>query len=309
MNPRPPATPTTSTRTVRHPGGRVRAGRASLAWVGIGLAAAALATRLSGVRPADPLPGSAGPGEAPEAGLIVSSTSRSHQVDLPTPGLPGLSATTVPIRLPPVPAAPAATEPGETGESGDLAVDGEEAESGEGTLAERAAAFSESDPEAGLAWAGRLSTPEEREMAWENLAWGCAGRNRKVALEALEQLPPSESRWRLAAHLASQWAVEHFDDAERWAGSRSNPFERDAALAAVAIGAAEIQPVRAATLVARDLPAGPARDHAVVAVVQRWVQSDPAGAERWVAAFADRPLQAAARAAILATVPPAAQAP
>ena len=312
MSPRLPAAQTVTARVARRLDGVARGVHLRIRWIAGGALVVALIVQLSGGRPAGPNQEPGVPAETPE---ILGIRPGASGVNLPGPGgtLGPRMARRFIMAGPEEESSAGLSGEGDDGPEpaalGEAQEDDAPGETPEDTPAELAAAFADSDPEAGLAWAGLLPTLEEREMAWENLAWGCAGRNRAVTIEALEQLPPGEPRWRLAAHIASQWAVEHLDDAERWAGSRSNPFERDAALAAVAIGVAEVQPVRAATLVARDLPAGPARDHAVVAVVQRWVQSDPAGAEGWVAAFTDRPLRAAARAAILGTVPPEAQAP
>lgn len=310
MNPPPSVLPAAPGRIARSPGGPARALRPFLPWIGV--AAVTLAAVFHDWRAAKSPPAALAPpdlpGETPGLASADRAAATPRQVEITKPvgsrggvAAGGQSADNGRWDA----AAPVAEEMAETAGDGHGAAEADEEE----TPAQQAAAWAESDPAAGLAWAGRLPTEEERQSAYENLAWACAGRDREVAVEALEQLPADEARWRLAAHVASQWAAEQADDAERWADARPNPFERDAALSAVAIAVAEAQPERAATLVARKLPGGPGRDHAVVAVVQRWAQTDRAGAERWVAAFGDRPLQAVARAAIQSVAPAADQAP
>ncbi|MFM7100415.1 MAG: hypothetical protein ACKO3N_04530, partial [Verrucomicrobiota bacterium] len=301
-------------RIARPAGGWSRALRPFLPWIGVaGVTLAAVLHARHGRKPRpaafDP---SDGPGETWGLAPAEPALAQPLQLAIAKPGGPGVDVATGKRGAgtglwtgPGDAVAPVAEEMAEMAGDGHDAGEADEEE----TPAQQAASFAESDPAAGLAWAGRLPTDDERQAAFENLAWACAGRNREVAVEALEQLPADEARWRLAAHVASQWAAAQADDAERWADARPNPFERDAALSAVAIAVAEAQPMRAATLVARKLPAGPGRDHAVVAVVQRWAQTDRAGAERWVSAFGDRPLQAVAWAAIQSVAPPADQAP
>lgn len=171
-------------------------------------------------------------------------------------------------------------------------------------MTDKAASFAESDSRGGLEWARQLPVRQQREAALESLAWACSTTDLAVAVEALEQLPPGVGRSRLVAHVVGEWAVTAPDDAQLWAENRPDAAERTEALAAVAVAIAEAYPHRAATIVADKIQAGAVQDRAVVAVIQRWMQSDRKAAEQWVAQFSNIPLKTAAMAAIRGSIPP-----
>ena len=171
-------------------------------------------------------------------------------------------------------------------------------------ITDKAVSFAESNPRGGLQWAAQLPVRKQRDAALESLAWACSTTDLAVSIEALEQLPPGEGRSRLVPHVVGEWAVTAPDDAQSWAENRPDATERTEALAAFAVAAAETYPLRAATIVAEKIQSGAVQDRAVVAVIQRWMQSDRNAAEEWVAQFPDGPLKSAATAAIRRTIPP-----
>lgn len=171
-------------------------------------------------------------------------------------------------------------------------------------MTDKAAAFAEHDPVGGLAWATNLTSPAQRDYALESLAWACTTTHLGVSVEALEQLPPGAARSRLVAQVAGQWAARNPDDAQSWAENRPDAAESAVALEAFAIAIAEAYPVRAATIVVDQMEAGSAQDRTVVAVIQRWVQTDRNAATQWISQFPNSPLKAAAVAVITRTIPP-----
>lgn len=172
------------------------------------------------------------------------------------------------------------------------------------SLAEQAASFASSDPSAGITWAKTLPDSKQRNTAFEALAWACAADYPGVSVEALEQLPASDAKSRLAAHVVGQWAVKDIEGAQAWAEGRTDAAERTETLAAFAVAIAELYPARAAALVAEKMQPGAAQDRAVIAVIQRWVQSDRRAAEQWVADFPNSPLKATAAAVINRNIAP-----
>ena len=54
---------------------------------------------------------------------------------------------------------------------------------------------------------------------------------------------------------------------------------------------AQVDPVAAARLVVSDIPAGRARDEAVISVVHQWALKDARSALRWVQSFPDEALR------------------
>jgi hypothetical protein len=69
----------------------------------------------------------------------------------------------------------------------------------------------------------------------------------------------------------------------------------------VAIGMATDSPAAAAQLVAEEMAAGSEQDRAVIAIVQRWVKSDPMAAAAWVERFPQTPMRGAAVEALVGT--------
>lgn len=113
-----------------------------------------------------------------------------------------------------------------------------------------------------------------------------AARTRPLdVLKALGRMQPSPERDAGLVHAVCQWADIEPAEALNWV--RENPpgelREKLAAAATTAI--AEHDPIAAADFVATEMNDGVARNHAAVAVIQRWAQTDPTGARQWVEQF------------------------
>lgn len=93
---------------------------------------------------------------------------------------------------------------------------------------------------------------------------------------------------------ASEWAATDPESAVAWAHQIADPTLRDSVLAGVAAAWGDADPVAAATLAAKGLPPGRQQADAVIAIVQRWAQTDPQAAAQWVAEFPESTLRATA---------------
>lgn len=95
----------------------------------------------------------------------------------------------------------------------------------------------------------------------------------------------------LAASLMTQWAAKDFARAYEWTKSQETGAWRDDMLARLSYVRAQVDPVAAARLVVSDIPAGRARDEAVISVVHQWALRDARSAMRWVQSFPDEELR------------------
>ncbi|MCW1921049.1 hypothetical protein OKA05_00690 [Luteolibacter arcticus] len=134
--------------------------------------------------------------------------------------------------------------------------------------------------------AGKESDPAAREKAVAAVAWDAIDVDRELAQQAFAALAPGgEEARRLIAHFAMRLADTDPEAALEWARGLEQPAERDDALGRVAAVISATDPQRAAALALEEVPEGPLRDRTVVQVVQRWSQSAPADAGKWVAAL------------------------
>lgn len=157
-------------------------------------------------------------------------------------------------------------------------------------------------PEA-VAWAERHPVPEERERALTSMAYATARIAPVTALGLAEKIDQGHAREDLVVHAAMQWATAAPAEAAAWSVRLSDPFLRERTVAAVATMWADSEPRRAAEFALEALAPGRPRDDAVIGIVQRWVQCEPAAATAWVGRFAAGPLRRTA-VDILATQSP-----
>lgn len=85
--------------------------------------------------------------------------------------------------------------------------------------------------------------------------------------------------------ILQKWAEASFDDALAWARRESAGEQRDRVMTRLAFLRAETRPENAARLVAAEIPAGPTRDEAGIAVLHQWALRDLAAATRWADRF------------------------
>jgi hypothetical protein len=133
-----------------------------------------------------------------------------------------------------------------------------------------------------------LVTPDAaaRQKALEQVAWDGIDVDPELARRAFEKLEPdSEARRKLSAHFAMRLAESNPDEALEWALALPEEGERGEALGRIAVVISDKDPERAGRLIAEHVPEGKTRDRAVVQVLQRWSQADPAAAVEWAGDF------------------------
>ncbi|MES2658843.1 MAG: hypothetical protein V4689_09505 [Verrucomicrobiota bacterium] len=108
------------------------------------------------------------------------------------------------------------------------------------------------------------------------------GREKRTAVLMLAAEPPSEERDRELLQAVRQWAVGAPHDAMTWAGKSPAGEWRDWLMCAVITETASIDvPKAIATLDTQLFTSGLPRDHAIVAIAQRWAQTAPNKAREW----------------------------
>ncbi len=150
-----------------------------------------------------------------------------------------------------------------------------------------AIAWAGQDFPAALTWSQGLPGPEERRMAVLALVYEAARTDPSSALAAAEGLPPSPERDEALSHALRQWTATDAAAAVNWVGQLQDTALRQRLLGAMAVANADQRPFQSATLAATAMEPGADQARAVVAIVQRWVQTSPADAAAWVAQFPD----------------------
>lgn len=133
-----------------------------------------------------------------------------------------------------------------------------------------------------------LATPDAaaRQKTLEQVAWDGLDVDPELARRAFEKLEPdSEARRKLSAHFAMRLAESNPDEAIAWAKALPEEGERNEAFGRIAVVISAQDPERAGHLIAERMAAGAPRDRAVVQVLQRWSQADPAAASEWAGDF------------------------
>lgn len=98
-------------------------------------------------------------------------------------------------------------------------------------------------------------------------------------------LLPDEPMSKLITYATAQWAAVAPADAAKWAEQIADESLRNQSLISVATSWAVTDPGAAASLALKDIPVGREQQDAVVGIVERWTQIDPAGASEWVGRF------------------------
>lgn len=101
-------------------------------------------------------------------------------------------------------------------------------------------------------------------------------------LRAMMSRRASKERDQMLIHAVGQWADRAPDDALEWCETLASGEFRDWALCSTLTSMANHNAGKAASLVQIHLPPGLARNHALVAIAQRWAQSSPEDARRWL---------------------------
>ncbi len=132
--------------------------------------------------------------------------------------------------------------------------------------------------------ADKETDPAAREKALAAVAWDGIDVDRELAQRAFAGLTPggAEAR-RLIAHFAMRMADDDPEAALEWARGLEQPAERDDAMGRIAVVISDSDPERAVALVSSEVPEGLVRYRTVVQIAQRWSQSAPADAGKWIA--------------------------
>jgi hypothetical protein len=149
------------------------------------------------------------------------------------------------------------------------------------------------DPSSAAAWAGKLSRAAERTQTLTHIANEAVRSDPHLALELARSLPEATMA-EIVPRAAAEWAVTDPAAAADWASHISGSPLRAKTLAGIATAWSEQDPVAAATMVLRKLPAGRLQADTLVSIVQRWAQQSPADATYWVDRFPDGDLRDAA---------------
>ena len=146
------------------------------------------------------------------------------------------------------------------------------------------------------AWAGSLSDPAEKQGALASVADAAVYTDPKAALTLASTLDASSARDDVIMRAAGIWASTAPNDAVAWAKQIPDENLRQQAIASIAINWGNTDPVAAGTLAVESLEPGPVQNMAVIAVVQRWRQTDVAGVTDWVNQFPEGNLRQTATA-------------
>jgi hypothetical protein len=137
------------------------------------------------------------------------------------------------------------------------------------------------------AWAGQQLVGDERIGALTSVAYEAARTEPVLALDIAGALPAGTERDALAKHATLQWAAVDPIPAAQWAIQIEDEQLKERVLAHIATAWGDGDPAGAAKFAVQGLAPSHCQDDAVVSIVQRWVQHDPASAAQWVAGFPD----------------------
>ena len=134
-------------------------------------------------------------------------------------------------------------------------------------------------------WAGQLPGSADRRIAQETVAAEAAYAKPVEALKLACALMPSSTRDEIIKRATATWATAAPEDAIAWAKQITDQTLRQQVTAGIAAAWGESNPVAAGYLAIESLPPGPLQNKTVMAIVQRWMQSDVKGATAWVNQF------------------------
>jgi hypothetical protein len=106
---------------------------------------------------------------------------------------------------------------------------------------------------------------------------------------ALMARRPGAERDQALHQAVGAWADENPDATLAWIKRLPPGEERDWLACAALTSIANVDPQQAAELLDLEIPPGQARNHALVAIAQRWVQLAPEDAESWLESLANSP--------------------
>lgn len=106
----------------------------------------------------------------------------------------------------------------------------------------------------------------------------------------------------LIASLMTRWAAQDFDGAYEWTRTQEPGAWRNDILGRLAFLRAQTAPIAAARLVVTDIPAGHARDEAMISVIHQWALKDTEAAGLWARSLDNDRLRERATAEVAGVV-------
>ncbi len=135
------------------------------------------------------------------------------------------------------------------------------------------------------AWVLQLPAGKERDAGIISVAYEAAREKPMDAIILAIELPDAPDRDALVKHAATQWATADPQSATDWAQQIELGGLRTVVISSIAIALGNSDPEAAADLAVGSLPMGKSQDDAVVGIIQRWAQNDPANTAAWVEQF------------------------
>lgn len=157
--------------------------------------------------------------------------------------------------------------------------------------------WAEADLAAALAWLIALPDAADRAVAATATTAWLAQSDPATAVEIGQWLGAGTDDGSLE-RTVQLWTEEHPAEAIDWITRQPAHPARDRLLTRIAHVRAQQNPVEAAELVLRHLPAGAVQDEALITVVRHWAARDTDAAAAWVAEFPAGPLHDRAAAEI-----------
>lgn len=135
------------------------------------------------------------------------------------------------------------------------------------------------------AWVRQLPAGKERDAGIISVAYEAAREKPMDAIVLAIELPDDPAREALVRHSATQWATADPRAATDWAQQIEMGGLRTVVISSIATALGNSDPVAAAELALGSLPMGKSQDDAVVGIIQRWAQNEPANTAAWVEQF------------------------
>lgn len=149
-----------------------------------------------------------------------------------------------------------------------------------------ARSWAATDFEGVVGWLGGLTRPEDQKPGFEEACFGAMETSPAEAVRVWEKCAFTADD-HVLSNLVQNWAIKDLEAAKTWVATRPPSLQRDQAVARIAYVMAQSKPGDAAGFVAQEIPSGPMQTEAVISVLHRWAENDPAGATAWAANFSE----------------------
>lgn len=137
-----------------------------------------------------------------------------------------------------------------------------------------------------VSWAQSLSEANDRAVVLAAVGSEAVRSSPLVALRLAVEMPTgSTAREDLIRRAVGEWAASDPVEAAQWSAQIEDVGLRQHVTELVAVATAEQDPVAAAQIALHQMTPGGEQDRVIVAIVQRWVQTDPDAAAEWLMKF------------------------